>query len=86
MLEVAGRAVQTLRSYVDRLGLQMQYRYPVRENEKILSEIRGVSSLISDILPGFHRARDRIRGTHEREHQADGVVHALFQILTVFLT
>ena len=52
-LEVAGRAMKTLSSYVGRLGLQIQYHYPVVENEKILDEIRGVTALISDILEDF---------------------------------
>ena len=53
LLEVAGRAIETLYSYVDRLRLQEQYRYPVSDNEKILEEIRGVSALVSDILQDF---------------------------------
>ena len=53
LLEVAGRAVKTLTSYVDRLGEQMRNQYPVSENEKILDEIRGVAALISDILQDF---------------------------------
>jgi len=53
MLEVAGRAVNTLKMNVDRLGVQMDNRYPVSENEKILDEIRGVSALVSDILQDF---------------------------------
>ena len=53
LLEVAGRAMETLTSYVDRLRLQEQFRYPVSDNEKILEEIRGVSALVSDILQDF---------------------------------
>ncbi|MDC7124420.1 MAG: sensor histidine kinase [Spirochaetales bacterium] len=53
MLEVAGRAVNTLTQYVDRLGLQIQNNFLVVENEQILDEIRGVSALISDILQDF---------------------------------
>lgn len=53
MLEVAGRAVDTLKRNVDRLGTQMENRYPVSENVKILDEIRGVSALVSDILQDF---------------------------------
>ena len=53
MLEVAGRAVDTLRRNVDRLGLQMANHSPVSENEEMLDEIRGVSALISDILQDF---------------------------------
>lgn len=53
LLEVAGRAVDTLKSYVDRLGFQMSNGSLVSENIKILEEIRGVSALISDILQDF---------------------------------
>lgn len=53
MLEVAGRAVDTLRRNVDRLGLQMANQSLVSENEEMLDEIRGVSALISDILQDF---------------------------------
>jgi len=53
MLEVAGRAVDTLKRNVDRLGNQMANHSLVSENEESLDEIRGVSALISDILQDF---------------------------------
>ena len=53
LLEVADRSMNTLNRYVDRLGAQMEYRYPVIENERMLDEIRGVSALVSDILQDF---------------------------------
>lgn len=53
MLEVAGRAINTLETYVDRLGSQILARFPVSENEIILDEARGVTALISDILQEF---------------------------------
>jgi two-component system sensor histidine kinase YesM len=53
LLNVAGRAMNTLTKYVDRLGLQIQNQFPVIENEKILDEIRGVADLVSDILQDF---------------------------------
>jgi two-component system sensor histidine kinase YesM len=53
LLEVAGRAVQTLTRYVSRLGIQMEKFYPVIENERMLDEIRGVSALVSEILQDF---------------------------------
>ncbi|MDR2477654.1 MAG: sensor histidine kinase [Treponema sp.] len=52
-LEVAGRALNTLTRYVNRLGVQMEQQYPVIENERMLDEIRGVSALVSDILQNF---------------------------------
>jgi len=53
LLEVADRALGTLTRYVDRLGTQMEQRFPVIENERMLDEIRGVSALVSDILQDF---------------------------------
>jgi two-component system sensor histidine kinase YesM len=53
LLEVASRAMNTLTSYVNRLGTQMEENYPVIENELILDEIRGVSVLVSEILQNY---------------------------------
>jgi two-component system sensor histidine kinase YesM len=53
MLEVAGRALKTLTRYVDRLGRQMEENFPVVENERMLDEIRGVSTLVSELLQDF---------------------------------
>ncbi|MDR1390631.1 MAG: sensor histidine kinase [Treponema sp.] len=52
-MEVAGRAMNTLISYVNRLGMQIRESYPVIENERTLDEIRSVISLVSDILQDF---------------------------------
>jgi two-component system sensor histidine kinase YesM len=53
LLEVAGRAMNTLTRYVDRLGFQMENSYPVIDNERILDEIRGTALLVSEILQDF---------------------------------
>jgi two-component system sensor histidine kinase YesM len=53
LLEVADRSMITLTRYVDRLGLQMEQRFPVIENERMLDEIRSVSALVSDVLQDF---------------------------------
>ena len=53
LLEVADRSMNTLTRYVDRLGAQMDLRFPVIDNEIMLDEIRGVSALVSDILQDF---------------------------------
>ena len=53
LLEVAGRAMDTLTKYVDLLGAQMESDYLVTDNEKILDEIRGVADLVSEILQDF---------------------------------
>jgi two-component system sensor histidine kinase YesM len=54
ILEVAGRAMQTLTRYVNRLGAQIENNFPVVENERMLDEIRGVSVLVSELLQDFN--------------------------------
>ncbi len=53
LLEVAGRAMDTLTGYVDMLGTQIENQFLVTRNEEILDEIRGVADLISDLLQDF---------------------------------
>jgi len=53
LLVVASRAEETLENYVNMLGNQINDNASVAENEKIMDEIRGVSSLIYDILQNF---------------------------------
>ncbi len=52
-LEVSSRALITLENYVDLLGKQIESSSPVADNEIILEEVRGVASLIYDILQDF---------------------------------
>lgn len=53
LLEVAARAEKTLEKHVDRLGEQMKNGAKVSETEKTLEDVRGVASLITDILQDF---------------------------------
>jgi two-component system, sensor histidine kinase YesM len=53
LLVVASRAESTLENYVNMLGDQIANNASVAQNEKIMDEIRGVSSLIYDILQNF---------------------------------
>ena len=53
LLEVADRSMVTLTRSVDRLGQQMEQRFAVIENERMLDEIRGVVALVSDVLQDF---------------------------------
>lgn len=83
MLEVAGRAVDTLRRNVDRLGSQMANHAPVSANEEMLDEIRGVSALISDILQDFIvRVIESATITNEH-HKRITFVLTVIQIFTV---
>ncbi len=85
MLEVAGRAVETLKLNVDRLGDQMADNSPVSENEESLDEIRGVSALISDILQDFIvRVIESATLTNEHNKRVTFIL-TVIQIFTVFL-
>lgn len=84
MLEVAGRAVNTLKRNVDRLGLQMENHYPVSENEKILDDIRGVSALVSDILQEFIVLEIESASRTNEGIKKMALVLAFLQIITVF--
>ena len=52
-LEVAARAMHTLKSYVNRLGEQIERGASVAENEALLDEIRDVSLVASEVLQDF---------------------------------
>lgn len=49
-LIVANRTMQTLENYVDQIRDNIDAKVPVVENEAVLSEIRGVASLVDSML------------------------------------
>lgn len=49
-LIVAGRTMQTLENYVDRIRDNIKDRVPVVENEAVLVEVRDVASLVDSML------------------------------------
>ncbi|MCR5723584.1 MAG: sensor histidine kinase [Treponema sp.] len=53
LLEVAARTETTLRFYVDTLESQLGRNASVAENEAVMEDIRGVASLLYDILQEF---------------------------------
>ncbi|MCQ2613796.1 MAG: sensor histidine kinase [Treponemataceae bacterium] len=53
LLEVASRALGTLKKYVDQLGEQIKANALVSENEQMLEEVRSCAALIYDILQDF---------------------------------
>ncbi|MCX7709036.1 MAG: histidine kinase [Clostridia bacterium] len=52
-LDVTLRTMNTLKRYVDQMGQQIREKRPVSENEAVLEEIRGVSSLVEDNIQEF---------------------------------
>ncbi len=85
MLEVAGRAVETLKRNVDRLGIQMANQSLVSENEESLDEIRGVSALISDILQDFIVLEIESATVTNEHNKRVTLVLTVIQVFTVFL-
>ncbi|MBN1891165.1 MAG: sensor histidine kinase [Clostridiales bacterium] len=53
LIEVARNTLETLESYVDKIGDNIANDRPIRENEEILGEIRSVSDLLYDIIQQF---------------------------------
>lgn len=49
-LIVAGRTMQTLENYVDRISQNIENQVPVVENEEVLVEIRSVAALVDSML------------------------------------
>ena len=52
-LDVTLRTMKTLKHYVDILGKQIEEKRKVAENEKVLEEIRSVSSLVEEDIQEF---------------------------------
>ena len=52
-LEILLRTMKTLAYYVDLMGEQMKHNSKVAENQQVLENIRGVSSLINDLVQEY---------------------------------
>ena len=52
-LTVAGRTLDTLAQYVDRIRENLSNNVPVIENEAVLSEVRGVAALVVSMLNDY---------------------------------
>jgi len=83
MLEVAGRAMDTLTKYVDMLGIQMENDYPVTENMKILDEIRGVAGLVLEILQDFIVLEIESAAVTNEQIKKIAVILSVIQIIIV---
>ena len=87
MLEVVGRAMDTLTRYVHRLGTQMYYNYPVIENERVLDEIRGVSALVSDLLLEFIVREIESAATENQRIKERAIIISIIEIaIIIFAT
>jgi two-component system sensor histidine kinase YesM len=60
LIRVARNTLETVESYVAKIGDNIAASRPVHENEKILGEIRSVSSLLYDVIQKFVAAETEI--------------------------
>ena len=83
LLEVADRSMNTLTRYVTRLGQQMDERFPVIENERMLDEIRGVSALVSDMLQDFIVLEIESAAVQSQQIKARVIAMGIFEIAII---
>ena len=88
-LDVAKRTLSTLRNYVDMMGKNITNNGPVKTNEEILEEIRGVTSLLEDIIRDFNVSEiNDIESENDNLRNTSIVIttisFALFALITVF--
>ena len=60
LIQVARNTLDTIRSYVDKIGNNITRGRPVHENEVILGEISSVSELLYDVIQKFVAAETEI--------------------------
>jgi two-component system, sensor histidine kinase YesM len=79
LIPVARNALATVAGYVDKIGLNISERRPVRDNEKILGEISSVSDLLYDVLQKFVAAETEIAHIQNVRIQRSLVLMTIFQ-------
>ncbi len=89
-LIVAGRTMDTLSQYVQRIRENLDAGRPVVENEAVLSEIRGVAALVGSMLNNYitHSidAEERKVAVITRLAWAGGTAEAVILLLAFLLT
>ena len=60
LIQVARNTLETIESYVDKVGVNIANNGPVRVNEQILGEISSVSELLYDVIQDFVAAEMEI--------------------------
>lgn len=81
LIQVARNTLETLESYVDKIGDNITEARPVHENEQILGEISSVSELLYDVIQRFVAAEMEIAHIQNTKIQRSIDLMTLFQIL-----
>ncbi len=82
-LTVARRTMDTLKSYIDRMGEQIAAGALVADNEALLEEVRSVSSLVGDILEQYITVE--ISATTETSKQLQNQLMFILWIMVLLL-
>ncbi|MEF9972424.1 MAG: histidine kinase [Clostridia bacterium] len=82
-LIVARRTMDTLVNYINQMDAQLKARRPVAENEALLEEIRGVSTLVSDMLEEYVDAE--IDAAAQTSNQLQRMVELITLVLVLLL-
>ncbi|MGB8647960.1 MAG: sensor histidine kinase [Anaerolineae bacterium] len=70
-LEIIQRTLKTLTHYVDVMGAQIAHKSKVADNEKVLEDIRSVSSVVQDVVQSYSLFEVTRAETQYREMQAN---------------
>lgn len=81
LIQVARNSLETMESYVDKIGGNIANSRPVSENEKILGEIGSVSELLYDVLQKFVVAETVIAHIQNTRIQRSLDLMTFFQML-----
>jgi two-component system sensor histidine kinase YesM len=80
LITVARNTLDTIRSYVDKIGDNIAYSRPVHDNEEILGEIRSVSELLYDVIQKFVAAETEIAHIQNTRIQRSQNLMIVFQV------
>lgn len=82
-LVVARRTMDTLKNYIDRMGVMIRTEQPIAESEALLEEVRNVSSLVADMLAEY--ADDEIGAAARASNRLQGTLDAVVLVLLALL-
>jgi two-component system sensor histidine kinase YesM len=80
LIQVARNTLETIESYVNKIGENIGARRPVRDNEKILGEISSVSELLYDVIQKFVAAEMEIAHIQNTRIRRSIDLMTIFQI------
>ncbi|MDD3213323.1 MAG: sensor histidine kinase, partial [Eubacteriales bacterium] len=85
-LTVARRTMDTLKSYIDRMGEQIAQGALVADNEELLDEVRSVTSLVGDMLEQYITVEISATTETSRQLQEQLIVILWMMVLLLALT